>query len=415
MRDRDCLASQMSQMERRERAKVEQKEIDKEFAAVWERDRQNKEERHQLDIRRKKELELEDLKIRDLQLQEIARRKQEALVVRDEDRDKMRAMWSAEEEKARRKQEELKTYKDKSAKEFARFNEYRIIEKKAEIERNRAEDMKIVNAILEEGRLMDKREAEKKAMYMREIREYRDQLSRQMEKEKIDDRHLDILRYKEQEKEWDKREKEWEREEQLRAKLRAQVMAAREQQLREKKEAQIAERERDMQYKRFMAHQEEEYKQSLVKEADAAREKKQSIKEYLEWQLEQQQLQKDLEAQEAAFEREHARRTEEQLQQKINQTISGVNSYPTYYGKQKRKMNLNNSTSSPARTRLSQSLHRLTSQLSTSSPIHTPLFSSPRSPPSKIATDGALLDTIARLTLELEQSRAELRRASGSR
>ncbi len=151
MRERDCASFQLTQVEDRHRAKEIAKEADKEFAAVWEADRLVKEARHLSDIAKKKELEKysfflfsmeifvcvrervcryfvflflnawcfrEDVRVRDMQLQELARRREEAKRIVAEERELMIEMWANEEAAAKQKQAELKAYKEKAARQF---------------------------------------------------------------------------------------------------------------------------------------------------------------------------------------------------------------------------------------------------------------------------------------------------------
>lgn len=338
LRVKDCASTQLQQVRDREVRKEELREVDREFAAVWEQDRLAKEARHQADVARGKALEKDQLKVRDLQLVELARRREQAKQIVAEERALMIEQWQLDEEKAAQKALELKQYKEKAARQFARFNRERLIEKKREIELARAEDMKIVDAILQRGALLDKAEAEKRAAHIADLREYRAQLAKQMEKEKISEAHLDALRLEEQEKAWEKRQAEWDKEEQMRAKLRAEVFAARAYQIQHRLDAKRKEKAELAEYRAQLINEQAKIEEAERLEKEGLQRQKEQIREYLEWQMEERERERQMQLEDEEFERAHARRTEMAFQEKINQTIAGVQSYPTYYGKQKMGM-----------------------------------------------------------------------------
>ncbi len=338
MRGRDCAAVQLTQMQDREAAREVRKEEDREFAKVWEADRLRKEERHLSDIAKKKALERDEIAVRDLQVLELQRRREQAKQIVAEERALMIEQWTLDEERAKRKAEELRLYKDRAARQFTRFNKERVAEKKREIDRQRQEDLKIVNAILERGRALDQQEAEKKAAYIAEIREYREMLSRQMEREKQSEAHLDQLRFEDQEKAWAKRQAEWDREEEMRSKLREEVYQARAQQVADRLEAKRREKQEQTEYRRALIEETLQLQELERAEAEARSKQKEHIKAYLEWQIAERAEEARIAKEEEEFQREHARRTEQRFAEKIQDTIAGTNSYKTYYGKEKMGM-----------------------------------------------------------------------------
>jgi hypothetical protein len=153
MRERDCAAEQLRQIELREAEKDKVREADREFAEIWELDRQRKEERHVADVAHSKKLEIEDARVRDLQVQELRRQREIAKLIREKEHAIMLEMWENDAREEERKREELAAYKRKAAREFTAFNRQRIKEKAEVIRREREEDMRLVEAVLEEGKV----------------------------------------------------------------------------------------------------------------------------------------------------------------------------------------------------------------------------------------------------------------------
>ncbi len=195
--------------------------------------------------------------------------------------------------------------------------------------------MAIVSAILERGAIIDRMEQEKKASYIAEIREYREQLARQMQREKVNEQHLDRLRLEEQEKAWEKRQAEWDREEAMRSKLRDEVYRARAAQIQERLHLKRQEKDDLAKYRRSLIEEQRHIEAIEKAEKETEKNKKESIKEYLEWQIREREREREMELEDEAFEREHAKRTELAFQEKIDKTVKEAAGYRTYYGKEK--------------------------------------------------------------------------------
>eukprot|EP00163_Fabomonas_tropica_P005145 TRINITY_DN1460_c0_g1_i1.p1 TRINITY_DN1460_c0_g1~~TRINITY_DN1460_c0_g1_i1.p1 ORF type:complete len:407 (+),score=168.70 TRINITY_DN1460_c0_g1_i1:530-1750(+) len=335
LRENDCASEQEYQMQLRKKEEEEIKRQEAEFAKVWEADRLAKERRHEQDIERAKALVVEEEKIRAQQLVERQKIREREEAERAKEAEEQLRQYEREAEIAAKKQAEIVQLKDKAAQQFARFNVEQEARKKEIIAKEREEDMKVVNAILEKGREQDRIEAEQKAEYIRGIREYRAQLAQQLEKEKISEAHLDKMMRDEQDREWNKRQEQWEKERLAREELNKEVFEARSEQLRQKQLRKEQEKIEAIELQKYV-HERNNQVAALEKmEALEAKKHKDHFAEYLNWQIAQREYQKDNEKAEKIEEIKMEKKAEQDFQKRMEHTLQGANSYEKNYGRKK--------------------------------------------------------------------------------
>ncbi|KAA6394884.1 MAG: hypothetical protein EZS28_009590 [Streblomastix strix] len=221
-------SDQLLQINQKRENKAREQEKEKEWAAVWENERLKKLEEELRRADRAKMLDKEMVAKLDEQIDEIIQRK-----LADERLHFEEAQLAQEKEDLRKKKEEQEFLEKEREKglnfcEYKRFN--KILAQKAarEAAKQRDEDIKYIQSVLDrEKREMDAEKAVKDEQ-RRELIMQRQLLLDEMRAIKEDDKEIDRLIAIEGEKEYQKRAAVWKKEQDARDKLLREVIADRE-------------------------------------------------------------------------------------------------------------------------------------------------------------------------------------------
>jgi hypothetical protein len=156
-------------------------------------------------------------------------------------------MYEMQQAEARQKERDRKEMFRQKQIEAAVGNKVMQDQRRAQMMKEREEDMILLNNMLDRESRQAQKEQDKKDRVMVQALEYRKQLEELMKKEAVSDAEANAIRQADIDKVWKKREDQWEREREYRRILLADVMAMRQKQVAEQlRRAQV---ERELNFK----------------------------------------------------------------------------------------------------------------------------------------------------------------------
>ncbi|KNC53983.1 flagellar associated protein [Thecamonas trahens ATCC 50062] len=224
-------AEREQQLEIKARQREARFQEEAEYAAQWEANRQLKIEREVQDRQRAAMLTREMMGTLEDQMAEHAARKAAAEAIKTEEAALLQQQWELDAMAAdRRKLLHAQQTADRRA-ELDYYNQLSLARRQEEARRERENDIKIINDLVEAEKGVEEREAATRLALKAEALEYRSHLLRQMEREAANDAKLDRMRAEQLEVEWAKRQAQWDAEARAREALMAEVFEARRQQI----------------------------------------------------------------------------------------------------------------------------------------------------------------------------------------
>ena len=155
----------------------------------------------------------------------------------------MKDMYEMQQAEARQKERDRKEMFRQKQLEAALGNKAMQDQRRAQMMKEREEDMLLLNNMLDRESRQAQKEQDKKDRVMVQALEYRKQLEELMKKEAVSDAEANAIRQADIDKVWKKREDQWEREREYRRILLADVMAMRQKQVAEQLRRAHVERE----------------------------------------------------------------------------------------------------------------------------------------------------------------------------
>jgi len=246
-----CLASREEALEQIQQNKLKEKEDDQYWHEQWMGIRDQMIEREESDRARQHALREDMMRMLEKQLEELEAKRRAAVELKEEDARIMKEKFELDLEEARRKEDSRRQMYQTKKNEMNAENIRLRQEKDRKNAEERAEDLRLLDAMLEREKLAETREKAYRSRLSEQAKEYRRQLELLMQKELVSEAHAEAIRSAEQEKAFRKREMEWEREKEYREALMREVLAVRKQQLdeqmannRQKRAEAMIERER---------------------------------------------------------------------------------------------------------------------------------------------------------------------------
>ncbi len=182
----------------------------------------------------------------------------------------MKDIYEMQQAEARQKERDRKEMFRQKQMEAALGNKAMQDQRRAQMMKEREEDMLLLNNMLDRESKQAQKEQDKKDRVMLQALEYRKQLEELMKKEAVSDAEANAIRQADIDKVWKKREDQWEREREYRRILLADVMAMRQKQVAEQlRRAQV---ERELNFKareQIIADMAKVKQQELAEKEDA--------------------------------------------------------------------------------------------------------------------------------------------------
>ncbi|NXC85620.1 TCHP protein, partial [Cercotrichas coryphoeus] len=273
---REAWGDQLTQQNKEEVTKLEEKSHETAGGEVLERTRQEK-EKHQLE---KQQAETLLQQIEELKLQET-----KATKLKKEQENLLKQQWELENlEEERKKMEE-----HRRKKELGRFLKHQcdvqLRRRAQQIQEELETDRQILSALLEKEdedqrwQISRRERAVADVAWMKRVIEEQLQLEREREAE------LEIIFREEAKKIWEKREEEWEREKVARDRLMSEVLAGRQRQIQEKMELNRRAQEESIKYREQLIRELEEVKEGTRWEKEQEEEQQTACRRELQAQV----------------------------------------------------------------------------------------------------------------------------------
>ncbi|KAK3252793.1 hypothetical protein CYMTET_37927 [Cymbomonas tetramitiformis] len=227
-------AERKVQREHKVQLKVQEKQEQALYDEMYEHERLKKELRYQQDVKRRKELDTEAVRVLNNQLKDNEERREEDAMQKEEEVAAMKRQWAAEDDDEAAAEEERNERARALSEELVRFNMQKMEEKAEQAQTEADEDKAIVDMAVRRAKDEEDRENEMKDRIKEEARMYRQHQLIMTAKEAEDTAERDRLIEVEAEKAYAKRKAEFDREAAARANLMKDVLSTREAQLEDK-------------------------------------------------------------------------------------------------------------------------------------------------------------------------------------
>eukprot|EP00906_Rhabdomonas_costata_P027814 RCo039509 len=307
-----------------EEKKRQEREDNQIFSEMWEQERLKKIQRAQDDLERTKRMN-EDLR-RNLAIQKAAwedAKRREKEIQAEEDRI-MKEQIELAKQVELQKERQLRAERVAMGVRTKQFNET-IRQEKAERQRQqKAEDMQVLNDLLQKIKQDEEKEQAQRIAERAEARRWMEAIREQMGQDAENQAELERLWQKETDKAWDKREAQWKAQQEARDRLMLQVFEERGLQLKLKRDI-LESRKQDQALERQKLLADMETLTQIDRERAAQkRQSAEMIRLELETQLALKAQQKDEAKKEKAVERAATAMAEEQFRHKVQQQLDAV-------------------------------------------------------------------------------------------
>jgi hypothetical protein len=232
-------SDRQQQIQLKEEAKHREKEDEEFYAAMWDRDRQAKMKREEMETALQHQRNTEMVKMLNIQLASLEEQRLEEKRLKEQE-----AELRKEEERLRlleeeRRQQVKKEEQHETRRMLAASLRLKMRKRAREIQEELALDMKILEDLLEKTRNEAQYQLQRKKEMREEMLRYREHLEAVHKEEERREKELDEILNSEVEKTWQKRIQQWRKEREARNKLMSDVLKSREEQINERRKPNV--------------------------------------------------------------------------------------------------------------------------------------------------------------------------------
>lgn len=314
-----CRLHQETQVWEKLKQEEENMEEEKIFNELWIEDKKKKDQAELERLMQKEKLNSERLQYLNWQRQ-LRENQRRTLNEREQiEKQMLNEEWEAEKQKEQAiKRERDRLLKDRNM-EIIQHNELTKQLKSEEEKRERDQDKKLIEAIVQKEEYEERLELEEKVKRRMEAKEMIKHYNLRARQEGDMERMIEEYAKAENDEQWRRLDQKWEMEEKARIMLMTEVYESRAREIQEKKKKEAEEREKDRIEKERIRREVAQAEELERMRKTAVREMKVQNQDNLRWQMEEKNIRQQKSMQEEMLEKRAAKMAEIQYQRKIEE------------------------------------------------------------------------------------------------
>ena len=314
-----CHLEQENQMIDKLKQRVKERKIEDAYTMLNNMDYQKKIEREKKEAEEIKEKNKKNVEYIEWQKSEQKEALKHANEINEKEKSRLREQWKRDEENEKKNAYDRLMLNKQVNADIKEFNEREEKIRNELMQREKNEDKKMINDILNKEKALDEIDRQNKIKKIQDFQKNRQFLEYKMKQQKENEMWMDKLAQEEADRQYQKEQEKWLKNEAARIELMKQVYADRAQSLLNKKNLEEIEKKNILKEREILDNEIKKYNEKVEQLKREERERKVMHQGELKYQMQLKQDNIDKEHQQELYERRMSQLWEKEYQDKLNE------------------------------------------------------------------------------------------------